>query len=361
MDASAEIIATTRDALRERRQLVVRGDGSKTGWWPTQVGTLLNVDTHRGVVAYDPTELVMTVRAGTPITTVVAALAERNQQLAFEPPQFGGRGTVGGMVSAGMSGPARMWCGATRDAVLGVKLLNGLGEVLDFGGQVMKNVAGYDVSRLVTGAWGALGVILQASLRVQPQTETTTTLCFDLSAEAAVAKSRQLAGQYLPLTGSWWCAGQLFLRLSGAHSAVAQAVTELGGEVCDGSALWRGVRDHEHAFFAAGNAAVAEGAKLWRVIVPPAAPLPQNLALPLAIEWGGALRWVWHTEDATVQQYARAAGGWAWAIGTKQPLDPAQSRLMGRIKDAFDPHNLFATPLSYTPYTAGGVPHAHGL
>jgi len=345
------MVEAVHDARDGGHTLSIRGHGSKRAWLPDTGGSVLETLEHSGIVAYDPAELVVTARAGTPLRSLLSELAQHGQTLAFEPPQFFDSGTVGGMVSAGLSGPARPWCGAARDAVLGVQLINGLGEVLTFGGQVMKNVAGYDVSRLAAGACGSLGVVLQASLRVQPVREHVMTLSFELDPSEANQKCRQLAQSYLPLTASWWAQGRLYLRLAGSETALLSAQSALGGEAVDAATLWSEIRDHQHGFFRNGGRDLpdkpedASPRQLWRVIVPPAAPMPDLPHADIAVEWGGGQRWIWHDRTDAVCGYARDHKGWAWALGEPQTLEPLQGRYMAAIKKAFDPHGVFASPL----------------
>ena len=348
MDTAQRIVEAIKGARANGQRLVPRGQGSKRRWLAEASGEFLETLEHTGIVAYDPAELVVTARAGTPLRELTAELAHAGQALAFEPPQFFASGTVGGMVSAGLSGPSRPWCGSTRDAVLGVEIVNGLGEQLTFGGQVMKNVAGYDVSRLMTGACGALGVVLQASLRVQPVREHAVTLRFELDAQRANDKCRQLAGTYLPLTGTWWAEGCLYLRLAGTEAGVLSACRSLGGERMAPGRMWEDIRDHAAAFFKAESRQLdgATHQRLWRVIVPPAAPLSELPEADLAVEWGGGQRWLWHSDEDHVMSYARAHQGWAQALGEGCALDAAQHRYMSAIKRAFDPDAVFASPLA---------------
>ena len=350
MDSSERIMAAVLDAGRDRRQIHVAGTGSKRTWLPTASGEMLAMTEHTGMVAYDPAELVVTVRSGTAIKELVAELAQADQILAFEPPQFHAAGTVGGMVSCGLSGPARPWAGAVRDAVLGVELVNGIGERLRFGGQVMKNVAGYDVSRLATGAFGSLGAILQVSLRVQPRPEKQATVVFELDAQTANDKCRQLAQSPLPVSASWWTGGQLHVRLSGSAAGVDQAVRQLAGTSVTSDGLWAGIRDHDLAFFKLTSMDTVDrtGHQLWRIVVPPASAV-EDLGVgneaALALEWAGGLRWLWCDDADRVAAYVAKHRGWAWALGESMPIDETQRRYMRAIKQAFDPGDLFASPL----------------
>jgi len=356
MDAPlARLIDQVQTARAAKGALHIRGGGSKAFYGePARDGdALLDTRELAGISAYEPSELVVTVRAGTPLAEVEAALAERGQHLAFEPPRFDGHsGTVGGMVAAGLSGPARAAVGGVRDFVLGATILNGKAEVLSFGGQVMKNVAGYDVSRLLTGSMGILGVICELSLKVLPLPTAQTTLRFDASEPKALAQLNAWGAQPLPITASAWWAGTLVVRLAGAAAAVAQATRTLGGEVLPAELaqpFWAGLRDQRDEFFVHAAAGVANAsAALWRASVPSTAPA---LALPgeQLIEWGGAQRWWLTAAPATVVRAAAGAvGGHATlfraadkSAGVFTPLPPALARIHQQMKQAFDPDRVF--------------------
>ena len=255
------------------------------------------------------------------------------------------------MVAAGLAGPARASVGGVRDYVLGATLLNGRAEVLSFGGQVMKNVAGYDVPRLLAGSLGALGVICEVSLKVLPQPVATATLRFELDQAAALMKLNQWGGQPLPLSASAWWDGMLVLRLAGAQAAVASAGAALGGEAIEpamAAAFWDGLRDHRDEFFAGAHKAVAGGATLWRLSLPQTAP-PLALSGEQLIEWGGAQRWLCTSAPAApIRDAAAAAGGHAVQFrggdrngGVFAPLPPAMETIHRRLKAAFDPDGIF--------------------
>ncbi len=335
--------------VREARgPFQIRGGGSKDWYGNTPRGEVLEVAAHRGIVAYEPSELFITARGGTPLAEIEAVLAEKGQVLPFEPPRFSPHSTIGGAVAAGLSGPRRVSSGALRDYVLGVKLLDGRGRVLSFGGQVMKNVAGYDVSRLIAGSLGTLGVILEVSLKVMPLPPAETTLCFGLTQAEALERLNQWRGQPLPIVASGWHDGVLYLRLAGARAAVTAAVASLGGEkIGAGEAapagFWEALRDQCLPFFAAET--------LWRLSLPPTTP---PLALPgeVLIEWGGGLRWLTSEVTAeTIRAVAASAGGHATLyrapealkarVGAFQPLPAPLMNLHRRIKAAFDPQGLF--------------------
>ena len=365
-DLSAQIISSVKDAHASEQSLVISGQGSKSAWLPDAVigaGGSLDVTGHSGIQAYQPEELVITARAGTSLEEINAVLAAEGQMLACDPPRFqptqadgvvgdNAGGTLGGVVATGLSGPGRPWSGAVRDAILGVELVNGKGEYLKFGGQVMKNVAGYDVSRLQAGAWGNLGVLASISIRVHPVWQDQCTLVFRMSAEQAQQKCLRLAQQNLPLQGSCWQDGVLSLRLGGHASGVAGAKLALSGEVLQGGIdleYWANLRDHKADFFQQQLSSQMPGAKkIWRLVVPSAAPLPGSWlnADDLLIEWGGGLRWLRHDDDAAVVAYAKSVGGWCWAKGELMPIDPVQGRYMGELKRAFDPKNIFLSPMA---------------
>lgn len=329
-------------AVRAGTPLRLRGAGTKDFYGETLAGELLELGAWRGIVDYEPSELVITVRCGTPLSEVEAALAARDQFLAFEPPSFGADPTIGGVIAAGLSGPRRMYAGAARDFVLGVRLLSAQGELLRFGGQVMKNVAGFDVSRLLCGSLGILGVITEVSLKVLPRPRVEQTVRFELPAVKAVDAFNQWAAQPLPLSGAAWCQGMAWTRLSGAPAAVRAARERLGGELIDDTAagaFWGGLRDQQLPFFTSPS--------LWRVSVPAAAPSLGLAAEPL-IDWGGALRWyAGLPEDAAVRERAREVDGTAlcWRgpapQGRFHPLATPVAQLHRRLKARFDPAGIF--------------------
>lgn len=328
-------------AAVDRTPLRIRGGGTKDFYGNPPAGALLDTTGHAGIVAYEPTELVVTVRAGTRLAELEAALDERGQMLAFEPPHFG-EATVGGCVAAGLSGPRRATAGAVRDFVLGVKLLDGKGEILDFGGRVMKNVAGYDVSRLMAGSMGTLGLLLEVSLKVLPKPHAEATLRLELPQDKAIETMNRWGGQPLPVSATCWTDGLLAVRLSGARTAVAAARARIGGEAVDAAeAFWRAVREQQTAFFAGE-------APLWRLSLPSKTP---PLALPGAplIEWGGALRWLtFDGPAAAVREAAARAGGHATlfrggdkSVAVFQPLPAPLMAIHSNLKRAFDPQGLF--------------------
>jgi glycolate oxidase FAD binding subunit len=333
-----------RAAAADGRPIRLRGSGSKDFYGQTLAGDVVDTRGYAGVVAYEPTELVITARCGTRLAEIESLLAERGQMLAFEPPHFGPDATLGGCVSAGLSGPRRPAAGGVRDFVLGVKLIDGHAELMSFGGQVMKNVAGYDVSRLVCGALGTLGLIAEVSLKVLPKPFEESTLLFRMDQAQALDKLNEWGGQPLPVSASAFCDGALALRLSGAGAAVRAARDRLGGEPIDpqqAQEFWSGIREQTDPFF-------DDDDPLWRLSVPSiAGPLdPPGRQL---IEWGGALRWLESAAPAQqIREAAHRAGGHATlfraadkAVPVFQPLPAALQAIHRRLKQAFDPMGIF--------------------
>jgi len=360
--ALRQILECVRDSAARRTPLRITGGGTKA-FHPASAaaaGALpLDMRPLAGVLSYEPSELVVTVRAGTPLAELEQLLAAHGQCLPFEPPRFAAGGTVGGMVAAGLSGPARASVGAVRDFVLGVEIVNGRGELLRFGGQVMKNVAGYDVSRLMAGSWGRLAALTEVSLKVLPFAPAETTLRFDCSQPEALARVHAWGGQPLPLNASCWVhdagRGQLYVRLRGARAAVEAACHVMGGERLGGDAVradWDACRDQRLPWFTARPPHLA----LWRLSLPqtaPALPLPAGVAEPL-VEWHGALRWVQAAPEHGAQLVALAeqAGGSAslfiasGADGTSAGglfdlKEPALAAIHQRLGEAFDPAGVF--------------------
>ncbi len=368
------LIDAVRQAAADGRTLRVRGSGSKDFWGQSLTGEVLDTRIYRGLVSYEPSELVVTARCGTPLAELEAALAEKGQCLAFEPPHFDTGATVGGMVAAGFSGPARATAGAVRDYVLGARFINGLGEHLTFGGQVMKNVAGYDVSRLMAGSWGTLGLITEVSLKVLPVAPAEATLMIaGLAQGPALDLLHRWGGQPLPLNASAWVrdstaqpvADYVFVRLRGAVAAVQSATVKmsadaaaLGAQVqtmdnAEAALDWRASNEQTLPFFDAPS----PDACLWRLSVPQTT-LVLDLPYPTYVEWQGAQRWLWAPASAavTLRALAQKVGGHATlfrasadhaaadkTVGVNTPLEPVQQRIQQQLQQQFDPKGVFAT------------------
>lgn len=342
---AARLADAVRAARADQTPLRIVGGGSKAFYGNPSAGEVLSTTDYSGIIEYEPTELVITARAGTPLTEIETALREKGQMLAFEPPHFGAAATLGGCVAAGLSGPRRASAGAVRDLLLGVRILDGMGRDLRFGGQVMKNVAGYDVSRLMAGAMGTLGVILEVSLKTLPLPAAEMTLYRQHDEADTIRLINEWAGQPLPISATAWCGGDLGLRLSGAPSAVEAAFKKLGGTVIDQAEarrFWHGLRDHTAEFF-------NHDGPLWRLSVKSTTP-PLGLAGAQMIEWNGALRWLRSDAPAqAIRDAATAAGGYATlfrrgnavvADGVFHPLSPALARLHRQLKLTFDPASI---------------------
>jgi len=341
-EVPSELAERVRAAGRASRPLRLRGAGTKDFYGEALRGDVLELSSHRGVVDYEPSELVITARCGTPLSEVESLLAAHDQFLAFEPPAFGRDPSIGGVIAAGLSGPRRPYAGAARDFVLGTRLLNGEGELLRFGGKVIKNVAGFDVSRLLCGSLGILGVITEVSLKVLPRPRAEETLRLELSAQDALDAFNHWGAQPLPVSAAAWWQGGAWVRLSGAAPAVRAAREELGGERVDEASArnwWASLRDCRIPLF--------DSETVWRLSVPPATPA---LDLPgeVLLDWGGALRWYADVPaTAPVRTLASAAGGTAlrWRgpapEGRFHPLTPAVAELHRRLKQRFDPHAIF--------------------
>jgi glycolate oxidase FAD binding subunit len=345
-DAAAELAQRIRECAAAEQRVRIRGGGTKDFYGRRTEGEILDTRGLSGIVDYEPTELVVTVRAGTPLDELDAALAQANQMLAFEPPRFAPGATIGGTIGAGLSGPRRAYAGAVRDFVLGVRLIDGTGEALAFGGTVMKNVAGFDVSRLVTGALGTLGVVTQVSLKCVPRPATELTLARECAADEAIRLCNEWGGRPLPLSATCFVDGRVYVRLAGAEPAVSAGREAIGGEALDEArarALWQGVRDHTHPFFAPSQ----RGAVLWRLSVRSTTSYA-DLGGEQLVEWGGALRWLAAgagTHPEAVRAWARASGGHATCFRGDvapifQPLPPTLLAVHQRLKHVFDPHGI---------------------
>jgi glycolate oxidase FAD binding subunit len=341
---------TIRTAAKSKTPLFIRGGGSKDFY-----GNSINRDGHdilsttayTGIIDYDPTELVMTARAGTSLADLETELQKQNQMLGFEPPHFGPEATLGGCVASGLSGPRRIYVGAARDFVLGIRMLDGNGSDLHFGGKVIKNVAGYDISRLITGSMGTLGLLLEVSIKVLPIPPFELTLRMQMKEAEAIERMNQWAGKPLPISATCFYENNLTLRLSGAESAVRAARAKLGGElISDGAVFWNSIREQTHPFFQSGNS-------LWRLSLKPNAP-PLKLLGQQLIEWGGALRWLacsgehMDTEENIVRSESILADGNATLFRSNKrsdsvfhPPGPQMIKIYQRIKEKFDPVGIF--------------------
>jgi glycolate oxidase FAD binding subunit len=344
-DITASIAERVRAAAAAGQPLRIRGGGTKDFYGQALQGEVLDMRAFSGVLSYEPSELVVTVRAGTPLAELEALLASQGQCLPFEPPHFGPNATVGGMVASGLNGPARSSVGAVRDYMLGATLVNGKGEVLTFGGQVMKNVAGYDVSRLMAGSLGTLALLLEVSLKVLPVAPAESTLLFEMTEAQALKQLNRWGGLPLPINASCWQDGHLAVRLRGAKAAVAAARVTMGGEAADSTAdaLWTGLREQTLPFFE-----LQGDQSLWRVSVPDTAAV-LDLG-PTLMEWGSAQRWLKlpASQALSIRQAAAQASGHATlfrsadkSVPVFTPLSAPLARIHHALKQQFDPVGIF--------------------
>ena len=340
-DHSESVIAAVCEASTGGTPLRIVGGDTKWFYGRQTEGAPLSVALHRGVTYYDPAELVVSARAGTELSELRGLLADEQQMLPFEPPGFGQGATVGGTVACGFSGSARPYRGSLRDYVLGISLVNGQGEHLQFGGRVIKNVAGYDASRLMAGAMGSLGVLLVVSFKVLPMPETECTIVFETTERDALRRMNEVATRPLPITGSYFYDGTLKFRLSGSEEGVSSAAAELGGVVDSATdGFWSALVEHQHSYF-------SSALPLWRLSVPAAAG-PLDLPCDSLIEWGGCQRWLFSELPAEhIREAVSAVGGHATLFRggdrngeTFQLQDPVLHRLHLRLKQAFDPKGI---------------------
>jgi glycolate oxidase FAD binding subunit len=341
-DISAALQQQVMDALHDGAPLDIAGGGSKSFLGRTTSALQIDVSMHRGIAEYDPRELVLTARSGTTLQEIETALAQANQMLAFEPPHFGDNATLGGTIACALSGPRRPYAGSARDFVLGCKLLNGRGEILRFGGKVMKNVAGYDVSRLMAGAHGTLGILLEISLKVLPRPAASITVARECGAAEAISGMSALLGKPYPVDAACHHGGLCYVRISGSAQAVREARTRIPGDaVQDADAFWHGLREHQLPFFNRSGA-------LYRIVIKPATP-PLNIEGAWLLDWGGAQRWLYSNESiASIRHRVELAGGHATVFRGSdhaeeifQPLPGPLLTIHQRLKASFDPGNIF--------------------
>jgi glycolate oxidase FAD binding subunit len=341
-DISTALQQQVLDALQDASPLDIVGGGSKYFLGRAGHAMQIDVSSHRGIVDYDPRELVMTARSGTTLNDIEAALAEAKQMLAFEPPHFGSSATLGGTIACGLSGPRRPYSGSARDFVLGSKLLNGRGEILGFGGRVMKNVAGYDISRLMAGAFGTLGILLEISLKVLPRPPASITVASACSPAEAIASMCGLLSKPYPVDGACYHGERSYVRISGSMQAVMEARNKIPGDIVDDAEkFWQALREHELPFF-------KKGGTLYRIMVKPATA-PLNIQGSWLLDWGGAQRWLYSNEDiVAIRHRVEQAGGHVTIFRSDenvseifQPLSAPMLAIHQRLKAGFDPKNIF--------------------
>ena len=340
-DCSVELREQVADGCQRKTPMQIVAGRTKHFYGNAVRAEPLDVSAHRGIVHYEPSELVLTARCGTPLREIEATLAAQQQILGFEPPHFGDNATLGGCIASGLSGPARPYRGAARDFVLGARLINGKAELLHFGGEVMKNVAGYDIARLLTGSLGTLGVMTEVSLKILPRPELEQTYTFELNERDALQRMNALAGHAHPISAACFDGQQLSLRLSGNSAAVKSAHKRIGGDpLANDAAFWQGLREQRHAFFQTRR-------PLWRLSLAPATP-PLEFDGKQFIDWGGAQRWlVSEADPVQIRQRLGELGGHATLfrqhgeIAAFHPLTGKVHELHINLKLAFDPQCLF--------------------
>ena len=347
-DISSALQNTVKEAISNQSPLYIHGGNSKLFYGNTIDATPLDVSKHTGIISYDPTELCITVRAGTLLSDVEKALEAENQILPFEPPQYSPATTIGGAIAAGISGPRRAYTGSVRDAILGVKIINGEAEIVSFGGQVMKNVAGYDLSRMMVRSQGTLGVILEVSIRLLPKAKSDITVSFSGTQDFALKYFQSSRTEQLPITASAWFNDQAYLRLSGSEQSLADKLKELinqlgAAPVDDPLQFWSDIRDHKHHFFGRTDK------PLWRLSLPPASEEIAQIGDNQFIEWGGAQRWVsTNTPANIIHSRANSRKGYATLFQGDIPevpkfpkLDKNLLKLHKQLKHNMDPHGIF--------------------
>ena len=339
MDDSAALLEQVNQALQNATPLRIQGSNSKAFLGRIVAGEVLDTRTHRGIVSYDPTELVITARCGTPLSELADVLDHAQQMLACEPPSFGEDATVGGMIACGLSGPRRPWSGSVRDFVLGTRVITGHGKHLRFGGEVMKNVAGYDLSRLMAGSYGALGLVTEVSLKVLPKPRQCLSISLEMDSDRALQRLAEWGQQPLPISAACHDGQHLHLRLEGGEGSVAAAHDRLGGELLDAT-YWEDLNEHRLDFF-------DEDQPLWRLSLPHNTP---RLSLPgvQLIDWGGAQRWLKSEAQASfIRKIVGEVGGHVTSYSHGlidnpfQPLPAALMRYHQNLKQQLDPRGIF--------------------
>ena len=339
MDDSAALLEQVNQALQNATPLRIQGSNSKAFLGRIVAGEVLDTRTHRGIVSYDPTELVITARCGTPLSELADVLDDAQQMLACEPPSFGEGATVGGMIACGLSGPRRPWSGSVRDFVLGTRVITGHGKQLRFGGEVMKNVAGYDLSRLMAGSYGALGVVTEVSLKVLPKPRQCLSISLEMDSDRALLRLAEWGQQPLPISAACHDGQRLHLRLEGGEGSVAAAHERLGGELLD-AIYWEDLNEHRLSFF-------DEDQPLWRLSLPHNTP---RLSLPgvQLIDWGGAQRWLKSEAQASfIRKIVGEVGGHVTCYShglIDSPFQPLPAALMHyhqNLKQQLDPRGIF--------------------
>ncbi len=344
-DLTQEICSQVNDAFQQNKKLKICAGNSKHFYGKTIEAETLSIAEHSGIIEYEPSELYITARSGTTLKEIESILHAENQMIPCEPPHFGANATLGGMVASGLSGPRRATAGALRDCILGAEIINGKGEYLKFGGKVMKNVAGYDVSRLMCGAMGTLGVLMSITLRLVPKPEMEQTIVVTCNANNAIQKMNAWANTPMPISGNYYDGNALHIRLSGSSSAIRACTEKIVGERVESSEIfWSNVKEQATEFFLTDN-------PIWRISVPPTTS-PLNIHSPYVMEWNGGLRWYAAAEDTdNIRDQTQQAGGHATLFRRASindstfkdvfhPLPQTTFNLHKKLKQVFDPANI---------------------
>lgn len=357
-DHSQALASQVQQAFKDQQILAVQGNGSKAFLTHAVAGQTISTTAHQGIISYFPSELTITVRSGTLLSEVKQALADKGQMLAFEPPQFSPQATIGGTIAAGLSGPARPFYGSARDFVLGCRIINGQGDILQFGGEVMKNVAGYDLSRLICGSYGTLGILLDVSLKLLPLPVQQKTICFALDSEAFTKQIKDFLMAGHPLTAAAYTKGQVYIRLGGSEQGVDFAMQSIQKYMLEqqiqtreaDNNFWTELNEQSLDFFKASQ-------PLWRISLANITPeFSRNLLADdqFLIDWGGALVWLYSNQNSdNIRQFTQACGGHAQlfrsnnmtadrekSISRQQTLTPAMLKIHQQIKQAMDPQRI---------------------
>ena len=353
-DIAAQLQVQVQEAIANKTRLYICGSKSKAFYGnPIITDQDLDVSSHSGIIDYQPSELVVTVRAGTKLPELEKILAEQGQILPFEPPIHSQNSTIGGVIAAGLSGPRRPFSGAVRDHVLGVQIINGQGEVVSFGGQVMKNVAGYDMSRLMVGSLGSLGVLLAISIKVIPAPIQEITLAIDVSSEQAISLFNQWRPTSLPLSASCFYEDCLYIRLSGGIRTTTAFSESINGDVLpEADSFWQAIRNQQHEFFNTLDK------PLWRLSFPPATLALRRLEADTLIEWNGAQYWLYSNAPTNIirgiatkhQGHATLIKGDRPEVNYFHPLAPASITIQKRLKQKLDPHGIFSSGRIYKDF-----------
>ena len=355
-DITTDLQAQVKQAISNQTPLYIHGGNSKQFYGNAVDATPLDISVHTGIINYDPSELCITVRAGTKLSDIETLLADNNQILAFEPPHYlysslnnQDTATIGGAIASGISGPSRAYTGSVRDSILGVNIINGDGEIANFGGEVMKNVAGYDLSRMMVRSQGTLGVILNISVRVIPKPEHNITLAFEASQSEALSYFQDLRKNTLPITATAWLNNTALIRLSASEQVLQSCKEKVkGDERLNADSFWQGVRDHTHEFFTNSK---NDDKPLWRFSLPPATPEKIQLDGEELIEWSGAQRWIHSNAPANIiRDIAKSQKGYATLFNNApsdesatrfSELEPALFTLHKQLKNQMDPQGIF--------------------